>query len=330
MTVSSAVEKYVDHIGRTRESPGTKEFEQSALQPLIDVCGSNHPFDRLGSRFLDAYLREIAHHSLATQKSYWKAVVRASKWWEARGLSPKNYAAEYLKRRERRDEPLPWTTRTGRKQLKRGKTQLRGMQEVEAYLAVAMAMDDPERRVAACLPLLTGIASGELRNLQVGYVDLSANVIRIRDNETDEEAPGDDWNVKTASRRRTLDIPPMLRVDLETLVQGLAPKDYVFRAVVQCRGPRKSWTRLDKPRSKGWLRDLVVAVCKKAEVRITCPHGLRGAFASLKQEEGRCTIADIGAGLGQADHGRTAVNNYIGAPKRISALKVLKGGKVTP
>ena len=68
---------------------------------------------------------------------------------------------------------------------------------------------------------------------------------------------------------------------------------------------------------------------------MTCPHGLRGTFASVRRvlaERAAASLGEadilrqIGDQLGHGDHGKTAGRHYVGAPARIPALRGLVGG----
>ncbi len=327
-TVADAVDEYVRYVSTVSGNEATASFERAALQPLVRAAG-DLPIVRLGHRQADAYLkacaapraagntRTVKTPTMATRRSYWKALARAAKWWHRHLLTRKDVVAEYL---ARRPDPLPWATKAGAKQINRGKAQLRNVDECRRYLDAALGQAEAEKRVAAALPLLTGVSSGELLHLQAGAVDLAGGVIHVRDAESDGLEDG--WSVKTESRLRDLTIPECLKEDLAKLVDGLSPTAYIFRATPVQRGKRKEWRRLDKSRDRGWLQGVVRTVCKKAEVRVVCPHGLRGSHASLRQTVADQAIAQIGDALGHADAGRTAARHYAGARKVVPPLRI--------
>ena len=209
--------------------------------------------------------------SMATRRSYFLALGRASKWWVRHHYTAKDIVAEYV---AKRPDPLPWATKAGAKQINRGKAQLRNLGEARSYLAAALDRTTPEERVAAALPILTGIASGELLHIQAGAVDFDAGVIHIRSEEAEVGDVG--WSVKTSHRVRAITIPDACRDDLAVLVDGLNPTTFVFRGIDERTqtGRRVDWKRSDKPRTGGWLLDLVHRVCRDAEVRVVCPVGL--------------------------------------------------------
>ncbi len=172
------------------------------------------------------------------------------------------------------------------------------------------------RAQRARMPLLCGLASGEVLHLKVGDVDLAAGIGYVRDQGADEV---DGWHVKTASRNGEWEVPQVLRADLAWLTADRKPEEFLLR------------DREGKPHTRGWLRDLVVEVCGKANVdgqpvRKVCPHGLRGTHATLLRVLLGRGIGDIANALRHGDEGRTATRHYVGAPERRPALRVLIGG----
>ena len=120
-----------------------------------------------------------------------------------------------------------------------------------------------------------------------------------------------------------------MRGDLKVLVDGLVPTMFVFRSV-EARtqtGKKADWKRSNEPRSATWLLELVHRVCRDAEVRTVCPHGLRATHASLRRIVADEAVAKIGDALGHADHGRTAAAHYVGAAATVPVLRVLAGGR---
>jgi len=261
--------------------------------------------------------------SAATQRSYFLALKRASTWWYRHHYTGKDLVADFI---VRRPDPLPWATKAGARLINKGKAQLRNLGEARRYLDAALARKTAEERMAAALPILTGIASGELRHIQAGAVDFDAGVIHIRSQEAEVGDVG--WCVKTSSRTRSVTIPGCLRDDLAALVDGLAPTTFVFRSIDERTqtGKKADWRRSDKPRTGTWLHQLVRRVCVAAEVRVVCPHGLRATHASLRRTVVDEAVAKIGDALGHADHGKTAARHYVGAPATVPVLRVLAGG----
>ena len=138
----------------------------------------------------------------------------------------------------------------------------------------------------------------------------------MRDDEA--RASSDDWHPKTANRTGEFGIPDVLRSDLEFLCRDRAPGDLVF---VADKG---------QPHHRGWLEHLVADVCARANVngqpvRVVCPHGLRGTYATLLRVLASQHVVDIARALRHGDHGQTATRHYIGAPERRVALRVVVG-----
>lgn len=262
---------------------------------------------------------------MATWRNYWLAFKRAARWWAKRGVTGIDVAAAYEKRRDRRDNPFPCTTKAGKKKIGRGKRQLRGITEATRYQETALALPDPERRVAALLPLLTAMSSGEVRHLRACDVDLDGNKLWVRG----DEAAGrvdPDWDVKSAAREDAVELPEILRGDFEELVRGLRPMDYIFPGTVQFVQAGGVRPKVDRPHQRGWLRDLVHAVCKAAGVQVVPPHGLRGTHGTLRRVLLRESAAQIGEALRHADGGKTARGHYIAAPEERPVLKLVNGG----
>lgn len=334
-TVEYAINQFVGYVEQYA-SRATAVSDRSALLPLLRIA-RDHLITSLAPKHVDQYLRALdepvvpANHrtprplSMATKRSYFLALARASKWWARHHYTHKDIVAEYLAHRQ---DPLPWGSKAGAKQINRGKAQLRNLGEARKYLDTAMERPTAEERVAAALPLLTGISSGELLHIQAGAVDFDAGVIHIRSAEMDDGEEG--WAVKTSSRVRSVTIPDSLWNDLEELAAGLEPTQFLFRAILDCpkTGHRADWRRGEEPRTPGWLRALVKRVCTEADVRIVCPHGLRATHASLRAAVADEAVAKIGDALGHADHGKTAANHYVGAPANVPVLRVVgrKGG----
>jgi len=327
ITVEDGFEKYLEHMASIVLSPDTVGWERNALKPLVAAFGTL-PVSDLSYRHMDSFLGARSHCAMATRRSNWLAMVRACSWLAKRGMTGRNVAAAYQKRREDRLDPLPWKTQKGKALMKRGKPQLRSVSEANRYLDAALALPTPEGRVAAALPLLTGLASGEIRHLRAGDVDLDDGPGRIWIR--GDEAAGmlnPDWDVKTASRQDTLEIPPELRSDLGELVHGLEPTEYIFKGTVQYFQAGGKRPKTDAAHCKGWLQDIVHTVCLVAGVRNVPPHGLRGVHGTLRHVLLKESAAQIGEALRHADKGVTAKGHYIGAPEDRPVLKLVKGGK---
>ena len=267
------------------------------------------PVTMVNPMWMRSYLDRMSHLALATQRSRWHLVAEFLKWAVRRGFIKKN-PMEGIE-----DTELPWLGKRARKKMGRGKPQLRNVDEVREYLRVAAQLPNPVRRVAAQLPLLTGMRSGEVRHLQVGDVDFTAGRLWIRD--VDDDGEDDGWEVKSASSRRTVGIPARLVEDLRELCGGREPNAYVFQSN---RGGRKAYERK-------WLNRMVKQVCEAAGTRLVCAHGLRDTFTSLVAELEQRSVAEIGRLVGHADGGRTAREHYIGVPQHQPALRLVMGGK---
>ncbi len=334
-TVSDAIEAYAADLEKNT-SRVTAQATKAALLFLRRFAGellARNLADRHVVKFLatmdqpivSANRRNAKPLSMATKRSYFLTLTRASTWWHRHHFMPRDFVAEYLARRV---EPLPWLTKAGSKQMNRGKAQLRNLGEARRYMEQALARPTAEERVAAALPLLTGVSSGELLHIQAGAVDFEAGVIHVRSSETDDEDNDDiGWSVKTCHRVRAVTIPDQLRDDIAELIEGLQPMQLLFRAIDDNTrlGVRADWKRKDAPRAPNWLRSVVKRVCRDAGVRMVCPHGLRATHASLRASVVDEAVSRIGDALGHADHGKTAAAHYVGVQPTVPVLKLMAG-----
>ena len=250
------------------------------------------------------YLRAVAHLALATQRSRYHSVCEFLGWAWRRGLVASNPCKMLDK------EDLPWCGRHAAQLIGRGKRQLRNVAEVERYLKACNQLCDLAERAASQLPLLTGMRSGEVRNLRAADIDLELGRIWVRPCASDG---ADGWNVKTAASRRTVGLPKDLRPELTALVLDLPATALLF-----ARPRPKAGQSL--MRHSSWLEKLVTRVCAVAGLDPVSPHGLRDTYASLCSELGGLQAPDVGRLLGHADRGRTAKKHYIGSPEAQPSL----------
>ena len=136
-----------------------------------------------------------------------------------------------------------------------GKPKL-SLDESRKYLATCLVQatsTDPKVKqaaVAASMPLVFGLRSGEVLNRQVKDIDDDGRILRIT-------------SAKSRAGIRSLQVPDWFRPYLLDLSKGLKPEDRIF------------------PREKTWLHRHVVNVCKLAGVSRVVPHGLRGTHGDL-------------------------------------------------
>jgi len=246
--------------------------------------------------------------ALASQRSRFHAVSEFLGWSVRKGYLKKN-PCDLLDRSEK-----PWVGKRARRQVGRGKPQLRNVREVEAYLSAAAKLDAPDKRVAAMLPVLAGMRSGEVRYLRVGDVDFVGGKLWLRGIDEDEEIAVD-WDVKTASSRRTVDLPEVLRKDLTAICKGRPSDAFVF----------PSTRKTGEPFERKWLNRLVTDVCGAAKTRIVCAHGLRDTYTSLLAALASKSSVEIAALVGHGDQGQTARRHYIGVPEHRPVLRVVHG-----
>lgn len=263
------------------------------------------------AEFCRRFVQRIGLMRFASQRSRWATVAGFLRWCVCRELldtSP-------LMRIDRSDKP--WLGKRARRMVGRGKPQLRNVAEAQAYLAAAARLPEPARRVAAVLPLLCGLRSGEVRHLRVSDLDFEAGRIWVRSDDEDEP---DGWEVKTAGSRRTVDLPASLRQDLVALCHLQRSHEFVFR----------SRRRRGEPWETSWLQRLVASVCRKAGTKVICPHGLRGTYTSILAAVTGASAPDIARLLGHVDDGPTARRHYIGLAEHRPALHLVRGDEDRP
>jgi len=266
--------------------------------PIADV-GLSHIWRWLGA---------VAHLRLATQRSRFASIVQFLDWCVRKQLVAIN-PARLLELDEK-----PWTSARGKKQINAGKRQLPNMDAVVQFCRAANTIRDVQTRVAVQLLLLCGMRSGEVRNLRAGDVDVLLGRIWVRPCDDDTDGPAEAWDVKTASSRRTVTLPALLRADLERLCKG--------KAITQLLFPRPRAEKRGVMRHANWLIKAVGRVCDAAGLRRVCPHGLRGTWASIQAAKGS-GLADISVELGHAAYGgqRVLKEHYLGTPQHADALE---------
>jgi integrase len=136
-----------------------------------------------------------------------------------------------------------------------GKPKL-SIDESRKYLAACLAKaksTDPKVRqaaLAACMPLVFGLRSGEVLDRQVKDLDDDGRILRIT-------------SAKSRAGIRSLQVPEWFRPYLLDLTKGHRPDEKIF------------------PRERTWLHRHVVGFCKLAGVSRSVPHGLRGTHGDL-------------------------------------------------
>ena len=130
------------------------------------------------------------------------------------------------------------------------------LDESRKYLATCLVQatsSDPMVRqaaIAACMPLVFGLRSGEVLNRQAKDIDDNGRILRIT-------------SAKSRAGIRSLQVPDWFRPHLLDLAKSLKPEERIF------------------PREKTWLHRHVVSICKLAGVSRVVPHGLRGTHGDL-------------------------------------------------
>lgn len=329
LTVAEACEVFIKRkteIGAW--SPLTIEWNRRELRRFAQL-GPTMPISAVDADWLMRFLDALSGLALASQKTRYALAVEFCTWaWKRGWVSP--HPAQAVD-----DDDLPWRGKRARRLMGAGKTLLRNSEEVQAYLAAANKLLTGEERVAATLPLLCGLRSGEVRHLRRADVDFGAGVLWIRPSDGDDDA-STGWNPKSVTSCRTVALPDELATDLRGLCANRAPGDWLFPdpdravglAVVEADG---STSARPAVRSYRWLIGLVDLVCEAArtadnqEIRRVTPHGLRGTYATLLTLAGT-PAPDVARALGHADRGATAERHYVGAPKHVPHLRLAAGG----
>lgn len=308
-SITDAIDGWLKQKKET-ESWGKRTFERTAADVrFFAAANPDAPMKGVNVQWVQKYLERLSHLALASRQSRYHAVAEFLSWAVRKGHLSRN-PCDLIDPVE-----LPWRGKRARRKLGRGKPQLRNVGEVEKYLAAAATLPKTLERVAAVLPVLCGLRSGEVRHVRVADCDFGAGRIWIRDIEGDDEDEVEGWDVKSAAGRRTVDLPEHLAHDFAALVDGKRPEDFVFG----------SNRRPGEARERKWLNRLVQRVCEKAEVRVICAHGLRDTHTSILAELGQRSAADIARLVGHADQGKTAKKHYIGTPEHRPALRLVAG-----
>lgn len=191
---------------------------------------------------------------------------------------------------------------------KRGKPQLR-IDEARKFVGVALAYYEHKSdgfAVGAVAALLLGLRVSEVVLCRVRDLDDGGRVLWID-------------GTKTATARRRLAVPEVLRPYLLRLAESRGPLDFLFGEV-----------RPGQPRPRASLWIMVRRLCALAEIPIVCPHSLRGLFATLAVESGEVTHA-VASALGHTSFAVTrahyAQEDAIESARATRALGALNLGR---
>lgn len=290
-TLAQACAAWIDRkvaAGRWGERSTQRAREDLAL---FAASSGDRSVVKVGGAAMREFLARMNRRGLApaSQKTRWATVAELGRFCWRQGWIAQPWAALVD------PDDLPWRGKRARLLMGRGKPQLAGKTAALQYLAAAMALPKASERVAALLPLLAGMRSGEVLHLHCRDIDPAAGVIWIR-----SEAKGG-WSVKSASSARAAPLPVELATDLAALCQGVPETAYLLRS--------RTLAKAHKP---VWLIELVSKVCALAGLPLVPPHGLRGTAASILAAA-KVANVQIGAFLGHSDQGQTAKDRYIGS-----------------
>jgi integrase len=253
-----------------------------SLGPSAAICD-------VSAEWLYHYCNGMAKRGLAPagQQKRYAAVLTFLTWCTK---APRRWLARNPSVEVDTDE-LPWRGRRGRRTVGRGKTLLRDLAEVEAFVAESKRLRNPQHRAAALL----------LVHLRV---DTAKSVLHVRSCD-DVDAQGQDgWDVKSAASERRVPMHDDVQEPMERLCKGRLATDLVF--------PTTNGT----VHGYMWLEALVWSVCDRAKtaggnpIRQTTPHGLRGVYATVELERGT-TPAVVANRLGHTSE-RVGRAHYFG------------------
>lgn len=310
VTVTDAIEMFVDEK-RVAEAWSERTFERTPADlRFFAAAAPESPVSLVNVAWVRAYIDRLNQGvpALSSRKTRYDAVAGFLAWCERRKLIREN-PCRSIDRTEK-----PWLGKRAKRLRGRGKTPLRGGDEFAAYLDACKALPRARDRVAAALPVLTGLRSGAIRHLRVADVDFRLGRIWSRPIDDDEEIDVA-WDTKSASSRMTVDLPAVLRDDLEALCRGRAHNEFVFES-------RRHKSGSPGPFDRKWLNRLVKRVCEAAGTRIICAHGLRDTYSSAMAALAGKSAVEIAALLGHDDEGETAKQHYIGVPEHRPALEL--------
>lgn len=171
-----------------------------------------------------------------------------------------------------KSNPLTEIEPVGRR--KHGKPQPR-RDEARKLLIVLLqeARAGDEGAVAALLAYLCALRASEIITRTVRDLDDGGRILWV-----DDTASG--FKPKTDAGRRPVDVPHELQAALWKLTKDKLPGALLFVSPI-------TGGQFDR----GWPRDSVRRMCKKADVPIVCAHALRGLYATLAIRAG--TAPDI-------------------------------------
>jgi integrase len=296
LTVSQAITEYLDDVARDIKpaSRATKEFRLKALHPSV-----NARVDDMRRRDCAvAYLKRSEQVKADTHRNELQEAKAFGEWLLKRGLHKMN----------------PWANvePTGRR--RQGKEQLR-IDEARIFSerAFELAEAGDASAAAVLVALLMGMRSSEVLDRVVRDLDDGGRILWIPDS-------------KTAAGRRHLEVPPVLRSLLLSLVKGrpgMAP-------LIERKQRKKEILLRGERGTRAWLLYHTRRICKLAGVPSICVHSLRGLHATLATEAG-ATSHLVASALGHAGPAVTE-RHYTRAEATRNAMqeramRVLVGGK---
>jgi len=301
-TLGTAVTEYLDHLARYGGAkrrpckPSTLRMVRSKLEGILQLVDSGVRKGNRGRRRpsdLPTTDRQLTDLTPALAQRLYSARVRAVKS-NGEPISADTHRSELIyahafgqwcvEQGYLRESPFLDVRPEG--ELSKGKPQLR-IDEARAFARAAYADQHPLGGLAAVAVLTLGVRANELLDRRVADLDDGGKVLWIPFG-------------KTASSKRRLAVPPVLRSALLKLAEGQGKEAHLFGSMTD-----------------GTLLKHVARLCGVAGVPVVCTHGLRGTQISLTVEvDALVTAASKGAG--HADTGVTR-QHYMAAGVEQSA-----------
>lgn len=287
-----AVEKWLASMFERGCKPSHVKRSEYALQQIIDLKANGaRPLAWLsgrGQRLYDSC--RAKGYSATTQLGALSAGQSFGAWCVRQGWL--------------RSDPWAAVERVGRKARGGDKAALR-IDEANRLVAACLDERSPSS-IAVLATLLLGARASEITGRKVRDLDDSGRLLWI------------DGDTKTASSRRCLEVPEVLRPLLTELVHGRAATSAIF-------------VREDgAPATRHWLHHHADRLCAVSRVPAVGPQGMRRTQSRIASAAG-ATPQLVAAALGHSSPAITATayvdRNTSTAARGRAALKVLQGGQ---
>lgn len=286
-TVSEAIDAYLDDVAADIK-PSSRATKEYRLRALHRIDANIDELRRVTC--LAAYRKRAGEVRADTHRNELQEAKAFGEWLKEHGWLRVN----------------PWADVKPTGKRRQGKDQLR-IDEARRFSEVAFrAADEGDVAAAAVLvALLLGVRSSEIRDRVVRDLDDGGRILWIPSS-------------KTLAGKRHLEVPPVLRSLLLSLVKGRPATSPLIER------------RKGEHGTKDWLLYHTRRLCKVAGVPSVCVHSLRGLHATLATEAG-ATSHLVASALGHASPAVTEAHytrpEATAAAAQGRALRVLSGGR---